>query len=148
MAARRRERFREVTVARPSLSACGSRIPAGWPWTVTCCDSRWAVTARRCCRCCGVSSKTTRTSGASWARRPSPPAARHLLRELAGTGTVTWAGPCAGQCRAGVQGVWPSPGPWQKKSRLAPSEPLAKLSKPPRPHFQVATVGEWASNFF
>lgn len=39
-------------------------------------------------------------------------------------------------------------GPALAKSRLAPSEPLAKLSKPPRPHFQVATVGEWASNFF
>lgn len=132
MAARRRERFREVIVARPSLSACGSRIPAGWLWTVTCCDSRWAVTARRCCRCCGVSSKTTRTSGASWARRPSPPAARHLLRELAGTGTGTWAGPGRAQASAeqesGVYG--PALAPGKKKSRLAPSEPLAKLSKP------------------
>lgn len=129
----RRERFREVTVA---ASPCGSRTLTGSSWTATCCGSRWAATARRCCRCCGASSRTTRTSGTCWARRPSQPAARRRLRERAGTGTGAGrrcAGP-AGEREAGERGRLP----------LAPSEPLAKLSELPRPHFQVAAVGDGA----
>lgn len=109
-AARRRERFREVSASRAASlglweRGLGSRALAGSPWTATCCGSRWAATARRCCRCCGVSSKTTRTSGAFWARRPSQPAARRRLREPAGMGVVTRAWPGRGaDWRAGAPG--------------------------------------------
>lgn len=136
-AARRRERFREVSASGrlfPVLRqrGLGRRTPAGSPWTATCCGSRWAVTARRCCRCCAMSSKTTRTSGAYWARRPSQPAARRRLREPAGMGVVTRDGARGGlESRSpAVCGQAPAPGRtarWRLPSRRRQSFPAPIL---------------------
>lgn len=152
----RRERFREVTESGTLPSACGerglgSRGLAGSSWTATCCGSRWAATARRCWRCCGASSKTTRTSGACWARRPSQPAARRRLREPAGTRAGTRAGPGLRNPEA----CGPALGPGGKAALLplnpqqtVIASPLTFPSRRPRENGLTTSSGaQWVKSF-
>lgn len=135
VAARRRERFREVTVARPSLSACGS-AGSGAGFRRAGHGPRLAATVA------GLSRPGTAVTAAERAARqpalPEPPRHGGRARPRRGTSSGSWQvrgprpapGRVQGRCKAGVCGPALAPG---RKAGLLPLNRWQSFQSLPAP---------------